>query len=185
MKDRCFIYYGNPCCSLLSDPEVQSFEDAKRQAAVECPYAADTAQCSQPRFGCVRVAGARMARAVIQFYTEASEETLALDRDFFRLRGPLPPKAVEAYVDPEHGFQRITDPAQVVQRVCEHARAVLGLRPGERVPRQVGRYAPPAADVPAALLRRLAKEIRVVKAGKTAGAERPRPRPVAPQPSNQ
>ena len=54
-----------------------------------------------------------MARAVIQFYTEASEATLAMDRDFFRRRSPLPPKAVEAYVDPERGFRHITDPEQV------------------------------------------------------------------------
>ena len=41
MKDKCFIYYGNPCSNCLSDPEVKSFEDAMRQAVVECPYAAD------------------------------------------------------------------------------------------------------------------------------------------------
>ena len=185
MKDRCFIYYGNPCSSCLSDPEVQSFEDAKRQAVVECPYAANRAQCSLPRFGCVRVAGARMARAVIQFYTEASEETLALDREFFRRRGPLPPRGVEAYIDPELGFKRITDPEQVVQRVWEHARAVLDLRPGEREPRQVGRYAPPTGDVPAALLRRTTEGAHTPKTAKLVRAGRPQPRPAASQPSSQ
>jgi len=185
MKDKCFIYYGNPCSSCLSDPEVQSFEDAKRQAVVECPYAANRAQCSLPRFGCVRVAGARMARAVIQFYTEASEETLALDREFFRRRGPLPPRRVEAYIDPELGFKRITDPEQVVQRVWGHARAVLGLRPGEREPRQVGRYTPPTGDVPAALLRGTTEGARAPKTRKIARAERPQPHPAAPQPSSQ
>jgi hypothetical protein len=185
MKDKCFIYYGNPCSNCLSDPEVKSFEDAMQQAVVECPYAADRSQCSPPRFACVRVAGARMARAVIQFYTEASEETLALDREFFRRRGPLPGRGVEAYVDPEHGFQRITDPAQVVQRVWEHARAVLGLAAGEHVRHQVGHYAPPASDVPAALLRGIEEGTRAARGRKVVTVERLRPRPAAPQPASQ
>jgi hypothetical protein len=185
MKDKCFIYYGNPCSSCLSDPEVKSFEDAMRQAVVECPYAADRAQCSPPRFACIRVAGARMARAVIQFYTEASEETLALDREFFRRRGPLPGQGVEAYVDPERGFQRITDPEQAVQRVWEHARAVLGLQPGEHVRHQVGHYAAPTGDVPAALLRRIEEGVSTAKSGKPVRTERPRPRSAAPQPASQ
>jgi hypothetical protein len=185
MKDKCFIYYGNPCSACLSDPEVKSFEDAMRQVAVECPYAADRTQCSPPRFACVRVAGARMARAVIQFYTEASEETLALDREFFRRRGPLPGQGVEAYIDPERGFQRITDPEQAVQRVWEHARAVLGLQPGEHVRHQVGHYAPPEGDVPAALLRRIGEGPGAARTDKVVGTERPRPRSAAPQPASQ
>ena len=185
MKDKCFIHYGNPCSSCLADPEVKSFEDAMRQAVVECPYAADPAQCSPPRFGCIRVAGARMARAVIQFYTEASEETLALDREFFRRRGPLPGQGVEAYVDPERGFQRLTDPKQVVQRVWEHASAVLGLEPGEHVLHQIGHYAPPAGDVPAALLRGIEDGARAAKRGRVARAMRPQPRSPAPQPASQ
>jgi hypothetical protein len=185
MKDKCFIYYGNPCSACLSDPQVESFEDAMRQGVVECPFAADRAQCSPPRFACVRVAGARMARAVIQFYTEASEETLTLDREFFRRRGPLPGQGVEAYVDPERGFQRITDPGQAVQRVWEHAHAVLGLQSGEHVRHQVGHYAPPAGDVPAALLRRIGDEASVAKTGKVVETERPRPRSAAPQPASQ
>ena len=184
MKDTCLIYYGNPCSSCLSDPEVQNFEDAKRQAVVECPYGAGRAECPPPGLGCIRVAGARMARAVIQFYTEASEETLALDREFLRRRGLLPGKGVEAYVGPECGFQRITDPQQVVQRVWEHARAVLGLQPGEHVRRQVGRYAPPEGDVPAALLRRTTQGVGAAKPGKMARPELPRPRPAAPQPAS-
>lgn len=28
MKDKCFIYYGNPCIICLADPAIQSFEDA-------------------------------------------------------------------------------------------------------------------------------------------------------------
>lgn len=182
MKDKCFIYYGNPCSSCLSDPEVPDFEAAKQQRVVECPYATDRERCGPPRFGCVRVAGARMARAVIQFYTEASEDTLALDRDFFRRRAPLPPKAVEAYVDPDHGFRRITDPEEVVQLVAEHARAVLGLEPGERVRRQVGRYAPPTGEVPAALRRAIAGEQPPTKETKPAvGKEPPKARPATPR----
>ena len=185
MKDKCFIYYGNPCSSCLSDTEVKGFEDAMRQAVVECPYAADHAQCSPPRFACIRVAGARMARAVIQFYTEASEETLALDREFFRRRGPLPGQGVEAYVDPERGFQRLTDPAQVVQRVWEHAGAVLGLEPSEHVRHQVGHYLPPAGYVPAALLRGIDEGARTAKRGKAVRVERPRPHSAAAQPASQ
>ena len=185
MKDKCFIYYGNPCSSRLADPEVKSFEDAMRQAVVECPYAADHAQCSPPRFACVRVAGARMARAVIQFYTEASEETLALDREFFRRRGPLPGQGVEAYIDPERGFQRITNPQRVVQRVWEHASAVLGLEPGEHVLHRVGHYTPPAGDVPAALLRGIEEGAKTAGSGKVTKLVRPRPHSAAPQPASQ
>ena len=35
--------------------------------------------------------------------------------------------------DPERGFRRITEPEEVVQRVWEHARAALDLKPGECV----------------------------------------------------
>jgi hypothetical protein len=192
MKDKCFIYYGNPCTSYLTDSEIQGFEDATlallspwRQAVVECPLASDPAKCSPPRFGCVRVAGARMARAVIQFYTEASEATLAMDRDFFRRRSPLPPKAVGAYVDPEHGFRHISDPEQVVQRVWEHARAVLDLQPGERVRRQVGRYTPPASHVPPVLLRHAERGVRRAQPGKVARPAVARPPWSAPQPAGQ
>src|SRR3990172_4715260 len=184
MKDRCFIYYGNPCSSCLSDPEIRCFDDATRQAVVECWHSVDPSQCSPPRYGCIRTAGARMARAVIQFYTEASEETLALDRDFFRRRGPLPGKGVAAYVDPEHGFRRITDPEEVVQRVWEHARAVLGLRSGEHLRRQVGHYAPPAAGVPESLLRRTKGGVGAARPGTVSRPERPRARPAAPLPAS-
>lgn len=181
MKDKCFILHGNPGSSALSDPEIQSFEDAKRHAIVDCSYAADPAKCSPPCFACVRVAGARMARAVIQFQPEASEATLALERDRFRSRGALPPEDIMAYVDPERGFQRITDPEQVVQRVWEHARAVLDLKPGERVPHSAGRYAPPASDVPPALLRHSEQGARGGRPGKVARDEVARPRTPAPR----
>lgn len=154
MKDKCFIYYGNPCTICLEDPAVQDFENAKRHGSSVCPYYPQRSLCSPPRFGCVAVAGARMARCVLQFYTEASEHTLAMDRDFFRRRGPLPPKQVEAYIDTaEYGHRLITDPDLVAQRVWEYARAALDLEPGERVPRRPGRFMPPGEEVLAALQR--------------------------------
>jgi hypothetical protein len=180
MKDKCFIFYGNPGSSALSDPEIQSFEDAKGHAVVECSYAANPVKCSPPCFACVRVAGARMARAVIQFQPEASEPTLALERDRFRRRGALPPKDVMAYVDPDRGFRRIADPQEVVQRVWEHARAVLDLKPGERVPCSTGQYTPPPSDVPPVLLRHSEQGVRGGKPGKVSRDEVARPRTSAP-----
>jgi hypothetical protein len=154
MKDKCFIYYGNPCTACLTDPEVRDFEDAQRRGPRSCPFLDEQEKCSPPRFGCVAVAGARMARCVLQFYTQASEETLALDREFFRRRGPLPPKDVEAYIDTaEYGYRRIYDPNLVVERVYEYARAALDLKEGERVPRAPGRFVPPDEEVLAVLQR--------------------------------
>lgn len=148
MKDKCFIYYGNPCTACLTDPEIRTFEDAHRHGPRSCPFLDEREKCSPPRFGCVAVAGARMARCVLQFYTQASEETLALDREFFRRRGPLPPKDVEAYIDTaEYGYRRITDPDLIVQRVCEYARAALDLKEGERVRRVPGRFEPPGEEI--------------------------------------
>jgi hypothetical protein len=176
MKDRCFILHGNPATSALSDPKIQRFEDAERRSVTECPYAADTIRCSPPCFGCVRVAGARMARSVIELYPEASEATLDTEREFFRRRGALPPEAVIAYVDPDRGFQRITDPDQVVQRVWEYARGVLDLKPGERVPHQVGPPPSPPADVPPVLLRHAEGCARGARPGKVSRHEVSRPR---------
>lgn len=176
MKDKCFILHGSPATSALSDPQIQDFEDAKRRAVNECPYAGDPSRCSPPCFGCVRVAGARMARSVIELYPEASETSLALERDFFRRRGALPPEAVIAYVDPEQGFRRITDPAEVVQRVWEHARAVLNLKPGERVPRHVGPPLPPPTDAPPVLRRHAEECTRGAHPGRISRYESSRPR---------
>ena len=154
MKDRCFIYYGNPCTVCLTDPELRDFQDAQRLGPKSCPFLNEQEKCCPPRFGCVAVAGARMARCVLQFYTQASEETLAMDRDFFRRRGPLPPKDVEAYIDTaEHGYRRITDPDLIVQRVWEYARAALDLEQGEQAARVPGRFLPPADDILDALQR--------------------------------
>ena len=175
MKDKCFIYYGNPCTVCLTDAGIQTFEDAQRRGPRPCPFLNEGEKCSPPRFGCVAVAGARMARCVLQFYTQASEETLALDREFFRRRGPLPPNDVEAYIDTaEYGYRRIYDPNLVVERVWEYARAVLDLEEAERVRRVPGRFLPPGEEVLAALQRE--REGR--KAEKKAG-ERAKP-PVRP-----
>jgi hypothetical protein len=134
MKDKCFIYYGNPCVICLADPAIQTFEDAEKRAGRPCDFYPERHECSPPSFGCVALAGAAMARYVIQFYSEATEETLAMERDEFRRRAPLPPEQVQAYIDiSERGHERITDPELVVQRVWEYARSVLDLKPGERV----------------------------------------------------
>jgi len=134
VKDKCFIYYGNPCVICLADPAIQSFEDAEKRGARPCQFYPERRDCSAPAFGCIQVAGAAMARYVIQFYSEATDDTLAMEREEFRRRAPLPPEQVQAYIDgSEHGYERITDPELVVQRVWEYARAVLDLKPGERV----------------------------------------------------
>ena len=117
-----------------------------------------------------------MARSVIELYPEASEVTLVLERDFFRRRGALPPKALTAYVDPDRGFQRITDADQVVQRVWEHARAVLDLKPSERVLRQAGPPPAPPSDVPPVLLRHAEGCARGARPGKVSRHEVSRPR---------
>lgn len=156
MKDKAFIFYGNPCTICLADPEVQDFEDAKRLGRTPCPFYREGRGCSSSSCGCVQLAGVKMARYVLQFYSEASEEALAMEREQFRHRAPLPPKRVEAYIDtPEYNYRRITDPDLVVQRVWEYARSVLDIKPGERLFRATVEedWAPPLAvevEAPAA-----------------------------------
>ena len=147
MRDKAFIFYGNPCPICMADPEVESFEDAKRHGSTACPFYRQGRVCSSSSSGCVQLAGVKMARYVLQFYSEASEETLAMERDQFRLRGPLPPDQVEGYIDtPEHNYRRITDPDLIVQRIWEYARAVLDIKPGERVFRATeDEWTPPLA----------------------------------------
>jgi hypothetical protein len=147
MKDKAFIFYGNPCTICLADPQVQSFEDAKKTGWTPCPFYREGRGCSSSSYGCVQLAGVKMARYVLQFYSEASDEALELEKQQFQRRAPLPPKRVEAYIDtPDYSYRRITDPDVVVQRVWEHARAVLDLKPGERVFRASEEdWAPPVA----------------------------------------
>ena len=134
MKDKAFIFYGNPCTTCLADSELQSFEDAKKRGWTPCPFYREETGCSSSSYGCVQLAGVKMARYVLLFYSEASEQALAMERDEFQRRAPLPPKRVEAYIDtPEYNYRRITDPDIAVRRVWEYAQAVLDLKPGERV----------------------------------------------------
>jgi len=147
MKDKAFIFYGNPCTICMADPQLQSFEDAKRRGWTPCPFYREGRGCSSSSYGCVQLAGIKMARYILQFYTEASEETLAMEKEQFQRRAPLPPKRVEAYIDtPDHNYRRITDPDLAVQRVWEYARSVLDIKPGERVFRaSEEEWAPPLA----------------------------------------
>ena len=134
MKDKCFIYYGNPCLTYMADPALQTMEDAEARGQTACRYYPDRKECSPPDFGCIQQAGTAIARNVIQFYSEATNETLSIEREEFKKRAPLPPDKLKAYIDiPERDFQLITDPELVVQRACEYARAVLGLKAGERI----------------------------------------------------
>jgi len=89
-----------------------------------------------PRFDCIKLAGLRVVRSVLQFYDEATEQNLAIEIEQFFRKGPLPPEQVGAYVDtPDYGHRYVTDPGIVVQRVADYARKVLDLKPGERVAR--------------------------------------------------
>jgi hypothetical protein len=134
MKDKRFIFYGDPCTMALTNPAIQSFGDLRAGEKTECSHHTQRSECTNPRFGCIQVAGSKMARYVIEFYTEATEQTLALEKDEFRRWAPLPPDKMEAYIDvPERNFQHITDPETITQRVWEYARAVLDLKLGERI----------------------------------------------------
>ncbi len=134
MKDKRFICYSSPCAVAMANPAIQSLGDLPAGDKTQCTHHTERSECTDPRFGCVQIAGAKMARYVIEFYTEATEQTLAMEREYFRRRGPLPPDKVEAYIDtPERNFQHITDPDIIAQRVWEYARAVLDLKPGEEI----------------------------------------------------
>ena len=118
----------------MANPAIQSFRDLPAGGQTPCPHYPDRLQCSSPRFGCVQIAGAKMARYVIEFHLEATEQALAMEKEDFRRRAPLPPDRAEAYIDTrERNFQQITDPEVITQRAWEYARAVLDLKPGERI----------------------------------------------------
>ncbi|MBI2873106.1 MAG: hypothetical protein HYY00_07980 [Chloroflexi bacterium] len=147
MKDKLLIYQGDPCTMRLDDPKIQTLPDVKEHGAELCPYHTDRRQCSLPRYGCVRVAGLKVARYLLLFYGEASQRTLALEVEEFRQRAPLPPRQLEAYVDtPNYHLRQVTDPQLVVQRVSEYASAVLDLKPGERVFRASDEGTPPLKE---------------------------------------
>lgn len=132
MKEKRLIYQGDPCTMQLTNPEIQTLEDVRAHGPCLCRYYSDRKLCSAPRFGCVQAAGLKVARYVLQFYSEATEQTLLMEVQEFRRRAPLPPDGVVAYIDTsEWGYRRITDPEFVVLRVADYARRVLDLKPGE------------------------------------------------------
>lgn len=145
MKEKFLIYQGDPCDICLDDPAIQTVAQAQARGQERCKYYFAREHCSLPEFICVRMAGLKLAQQVLEFYSEASEDTLAKEIEEFRKSGPMPPKAVEAYIDtPEFGGRKITDRELVVQRVADYARKVLDLKPGEKVPRGPEDPPPPA-----------------------------------------
>lgn len=148
MKDTRLIRQWDPCWSDLSDPAVQSLEDARARGPTRCRYYEERTKCWSPRFRCVQLAGVKVARYVLEFYTEASDRTLAMEMEEFRRRAPLPPHQVDAYIDtPDYLYRQIADPDLVVQRVWAYASAVLDLKPQERVFRSTEEQAPSDASV--------------------------------------
>ena len=142
MKEKLLIYQGDPCLMCLDDPAIQTVSDSRAHGQIRCKYFSDRKSCSPPRFGCIKLAGLRVAQSVLQFYDEATEQNLAIEIEQFFRKGPLPPEQVEAYVDtPDYGNRYIMDSGIVLQRVADYARRVLDLKPGERVRRS-------AADPP-------------------------------------
>jgi hypothetical protein len=147
MKDKALIYLGNPCTMCLDAPEIQTLADIRSAGARYCQYYAHRYECSSPSYGCIQVAGLKVARYVLLFYYEASERTLRMEVMKFQEQAPLPPEQVEAYVDtPEYGHRHITDAQLVVQRVWEFAGAVLDLKPGERIFRSPEEPLPPPLE---------------------------------------
>ncbi len=132
MKEKLLIYQADPCLMSLEDPAIQTVSDAQGQT--RCRYYAERQLCSPPRFDCVKVAGLRVARRVLECHGESTEQTLALEIEHLDRTTPLPPEQLEAYVDTsEFGCRYITDPGLVLQRVADYARKVLDLKPGERI----------------------------------------------------
>ena len=142
MKDKQLILYCEPCKTRLGDPEIQSVEDAWSQGETPCPYYPAKAECGAPRRGCIAMAGTRVARHVLKFYSEATEETLSMEVERFAREAPLPPDGVEEYVDTGAGFGLITDSRSVVERVRDYARVVLDLKPGQRIFRSPEEHVP-------------------------------------------
>jgi len=139
VKEKLLIYQGDPCLMALDDPAVQTVEEAQARGQTQCKFYSDRRSCSPPRFGCIKLAGFKVARNVLQIYGEASEQNLTIELEHFSQTGPLPPEQLEAYMDTvDYGCRHITDPGLVFQRVAEYARKVLDLKPGERVLRCSG-----------------------------------------------
>lgn len=134
MKEKLLIYQADPCTMRIDDPTIQTVSEAEARGPTPCRYHTDRNLCSPPQFDCVQAAGLKVARYVLWFYREATEQTLAMEIDEFRRSAPLPPEQVVAYIDaPDYDYLPITDPELVLQRVADYARKVLDLKPGERV----------------------------------------------------
>lgn len=134
MKEKLLIYQADPCLMSLEDPAIQTVPDAQARGQTRCRYYAERQLCSPPRFDCVKVAGLRVARRVLEYHGESTEETLTMEIEHFGKTAPMPTDKLEAYVDTsEFGCRYITDPGLVLQRVAEYARKVLDLKPGERI----------------------------------------------------
>ena len=122
-------------------------EDAEEAGPDYCRYYGNSEACTPPASGCVPLAGIKLARYVLLFYSEACDSTLQMEAGEFKDRAPLPPDEIQAYIDTaDHGYRRITDPEVVVRRVEEYARSVLDLEPGERVFRNAEEAVPPISE---------------------------------------
>lgn len=133
MKDKKVIYHGKPCEAPLASPAIRTWDNLVAGKAAPCQLHGKEGECSPPRYGCVQMAGVKVARYVIEFYEQASEETLDSEIDQFRRYAPLPPNGAEAYVDVGNGIpRRLTDAETIVARVREYARTLLDLQPGNR-----------------------------------------------------
>ena len=145
MKEKLLIYQGDPCDIPLDDPTVQTVTDAQAKGQKRCKFYFYRELCSPPRFYCVRMVGLKLAQHVLNFYSEVTEETLAMEIEEFRRGEPMSLKVVKAYIDtPEYGSRKITEPEIVVQRVADYARKVLDLKPGEKIVRSLQDPPPPA-----------------------------------------
>ncbi|MCH6546777.1 MAG: hypothetical protein IH796_12385 [Deltaproteobacteria bacterium] len=134
MKEKLLIFQGDPCLMCLDDPTIQTVTDAQAHGQIRCKNYSDRRLCAPPRFGCIKMAGLKVARCVLQCHDEVTEQNLAIEIERFNRFGPLPPEQLEAYMDTsDYGWRHITDPALIVQRVAGYARKVLDLKPGEQV----------------------------------------------------
>ena len=79
MKEKLLILQGDPCLMCLDDPTIQTVTDAQAHGQIRCKNYSDRHLCAPPRFGCVRMAGLRVARRVLQDYREATEPNLAME----------------------------------------------------------------------------------------------------------
>jgi hypothetical protein len=134
MKEKDLLYRVDLCRTHLEDPTLKTLRNAQARGPELCRYYTDRTRCSAPPFRCVRLTALQVVRNILAFYSEATEQTLAMELDVFRRTAPLPPHGVKAYIDgAEFDYRPITDAELVVQRVSECARQLLDLSPGEKI----------------------------------------------------